>query len=715
MKLLKNLRWLAWTFCILIACVFAIKDFKQLDFYWMLRTGDYIIHNKIIPTTDILSYTFQGVEWLNIKWLFEVLIYFISYIGGPEFIPILQLLVNVLIVILIFKSSVLLNKLVGKKDKIMPTAGLIIATFLYLFGTEFRMTGRPEIISHLVTLVFLFLYLSYKNKPSRIIYLLIPLQIIWANSHDAFVNGCVISIVFLFSSAIEYFLFSKKPSTDYKFPKHLVIASSLSLLSVGINPKGYLLYAYPFKIFTSLNENNFTTEFLSCLNKHYWMGKESYLLVVAFILCCAGFLVYFKESDWKKRFLSAFKTVGLAYFLLIFLFFYLALSAERNVAFFMIISAPLVSVYLDNRISKFKLSVMQKQLGYIAICICSLIFYISVCNNSYYKASDIPYQYGLSINKNDNPAGTVQFIKENSISGTCFSDYLTSSVMLWHLRPDFKSYIDLRDLEVFTVPFFNDYQRMITDPVAFIQKDKVYKFDYAVIYPNDFATLHRYLYNSNDWVLAYLEPACALYLKKNKRNENIIKQLQLEKGADVFHTPVNYKPSAMAAFVSKVFWLPYKSSDNANINYTVFTENFYGMVSGNQHSESNNAINYKDIAQKYMDKEEWKEAIPYLEETIKTKEDVDTYLLLAQCAGAIHAQTSKDEFYMEQWFGYMDKAYVLDNNNPRVRLMLGLAYCMDKKDCKSANKYLDNLQAFNGITEDEIKLLKQCKEQCHSK
>ncbi|MBA3971954.1 MAG: hypothetical protein H0X46_07380, partial [Bacteroidetes bacterium] len=697
---------------LLIACVFALKDLKQLDFFWMLRTGDWIIQNKSVPQTDILSYTFQGVEWLNIKWLFEVIIYYVNCIGGPELIPVLQLVINIVITIFIFKTVLLLKKIVGEKILIIPTVGIIVATYIYLFGTEYRMTGRPEMISHLMTLLYLFIYLSHRHNQSKIVFLLIPLQIIWTNCHDAFVNGCVMMIVFLISSLVEYVLYRKKILTSYKFSKQLFISCIIALLAVSINPKGLSLYTYPFKLFSSLNQNNFTQEFLSAFNSAYWTGKESYLLMISLILTLAAFLFYFKKSSIKIRFFAALQTFGLSYFILLLLFFYLALSAERNVVFFMVISAPLIALYLDNLIERLHLTNANKRIGYVVICLFTIILYCNVCNNSYYKAFNIPYQYGLSINKNDNPKGTVQYIKENNISGTCFSDYLTSSIFLWELRPNFKSYIDLRDLEVFTVPFFDEYNQMMRDPELFRKKDQQYGFDYALIYPNDFEILHKYLYNSEDWVLAYLEPACALYLKKNKTNAELIEGQKLKKGDLVFHPPLKYQSSKSATFISTLFW-PFYRNKNINNNYDPFVKYFYQMVA--IPSEESAPVNNKTIALKHIDKEEWKDAVFYLEESIKAKEEVDSYLLLAQCVGALHIQVENDKTYIVKWFEYMHKAYKLEPRNPRVRLMLGLAYCMDKKDFASAKIYLDGLENFDGMSQDEIFLLQKCKERCNVK
>ncbi|HEY0031413.1 MAG TPA: hypothetical protein VGC65_11685 [Bacteroidia bacterium] len=714
MKHPNVLPWASWVFCILIACVFAIKNLTQLDFFWMLRTGDWIMQNQAVPQTDILSYTFNGAEWTNVKWLYEVIIYFIADLGQPELIPVLQIIINLLVVFLIFKSATTLKKIAGEKNKIIPTAGIILATILFLLGTEYRMMGRPEIISHLMTLIFLFIYLSYKRSPSLLIYCLIPLQILWANCHDAFVNGCVITVVFLLVAFRNYIIQRKQKTIGYQFPKHLFIAGIVSLLSVGINPKGTQLYFYPFQLFSSLNNNTFSQEFLSALHKQYWMGKESYLLLIAFVICLSGFLFYYKGVDWKQRVATTFNTFGLDYFLLLLLFFYLALSAERNVVFFMIISAPFIAINIDRVLSKFSFSTAQKRKGYLLFCTGCLLFYISICNNSYYKALGIPYKYGLNIERNETPAATVQFIKEQGISGTCFSDYLTSSSLLWYLKPTFKSYIDLRDLEVFTPAFFDEYQQMIRDPGLFIRKDSMYHFDYAALYPGEAPTLQRYLYNSGDWVLVYLEPSCALYLKRNAKNSAILAKLDPTLNNSLFHSPLKYKTSASAKMISRLFWPFYKPEQikNEDRQYATFTKDFYQMLGNDPAAKRILAEDHISMGRFEMQHQKWDAAMNHFENALTLKKEARTYLLLAECAGAMHAEQEKEEVFMEKWFDYTQKAYALEPTNSRIRLMLGLAFCMDKRDKVAGKKYLGGLEVFEGITQQEIALLKRCKEFC---
>ena len=90
----------------LLAIVFSIRNIIQPDVWWLLRTGEWIVKNGKIPVKDIFSFTFYGKPWINVKWFFEVLIYFFSKIGGAEFVMVLQTIVNVIIISILFKISI---------------------------------------------------------------------------------------------------------------------------------------------------------------------------------------------------------------------------------------------------------------------------------------------------------------------------------------------------------------------------------------------------------------------------------------------------------------------------------------------------------------------------------------------------------------------------------------------------------------------------------
>src|SRR5262245_46053947 len=45
------------------------------DYFWHLKTGEYIVAHMSVPSGDPFSYTFQGRPWAPSEWLFEVCLY----------------------------------------------------------------------------------------------------------------------------------------------------------------------------------------------------------------------------------------------------------------------------------------------------------------------------------------------------------------------------------------------------------------------------------------------------------------------------------------------------------------------------------------------------------------------------------------------------------------------------------------------------------------
>ena len=180
---MKNLDRILFGLFFIVVFVFGIKLIHEPDLWWMLRTGEWITQNGV-PSSDPFSFTFFGTEWVNIKWLFEVLVYSISSVFGVAWITFLQATFNVLIFWFLWKIAKLVK---------VNFAVFAIVSLASLFALEFRMLNRPEMSSHLLSVIFIFLWLRSRQTKDKIIWAIIPLQALWANLHEAYAIGVVIS------------------------------------------------------------------------------------------------------------------------------------------------------------------------------------------------------------------------------------------------------------------------------------------------------------------------------------------------------------------------------------------------------------------------------------------------------------------------------------------------------------------------------------------
>src|SRR5580765_8132696 len=61
--------------CMLLIFAGAAQPITDTDFWWHLRTGQYIVETRSIPHTDIFSTLRFGSEWVTHEWLSEVFLY----------------------------------------------------------------------------------------------------------------------------------------------------------------------------------------------------------------------------------------------------------------------------------------------------------------------------------------------------------------------------------------------------------------------------------------------------------------------------------------------------------------------------------------------------------------------------------------------------------------------------------------------------------------
>ena len=549
MKLLHKITLL---FLVLLGIVSCIKSIYEPDIWWQIATGNWILENGQVPTTDIFSYTYAGDPWINVKWGSEVIMALIAENAGVEFLPLLQAVVTLLMGFFLYKTSQLFASKSFSKETFVTAFGVMGVLFLFLIN--YRLNGRPEMFSHLFTAILLYLLAKFYQSNSSFIFWMIPLQIVWTNMHEAYGVGMVVSVLFTLSLWIEHLLFSKKNvSGDAKSPIQLTLATLLSILAVGINPQGMKMILHPFNLLGQLNENKYTEELISFTTEGYWrfqsIGMVILLLLFVVILIKKGKGTIFQKPS---------SLFGLAPTLVVFAFFYLSLTSFRNIPFFLIGLFPLMTWIICSRLSSVnKLNLWTK--GLLGI---QVIFYLSLVSGVYYSHFLPQEKYGLQVRAEMNPTGVSKFIKEQNIQGKGFVDYLSSSYLIYH-NPGFKSYIDLRDLDVFPTNFFDNVFFLYQNPTMPIQgggtpwsfADSVDNFSYVVTLNNpQFRQFNQFLFHENqEFELIYADNLNSLFVRKTEDHQQLIESFGFKPDKAIFRQTTIPETSPLATRLSQLF------------------------------------------------------------------------------------------------------------------------------------------------------------------
>ncbi|MEE8111818.1 MAG: hypothetical protein V3T54_03705, partial [Acidobacteriota bacterium] len=148
---------------------------ESYDFWWHLKTGEWITQEGTLPTVDPYSFTAPDRPWIDHSWLFQVMIHQLFRAGG---LPALAGLRIILLLVTVGCIGIYL-----KRESVPDgIAGLLL--IVCLWGACFRLTIRPDLVSVCFTAVFLFLLLGYRRSRKPILlWVIAGLIPLWANLH----------------------------------------------------------------------------------------------------------------------------------------------------------------------------------------------------------------------------------------------------------------------------------------------------------------------------------------------------------------------------------------------------------------------------------------------------------------------------------------------------------------------------------------------------
>jgi hypothetical protein len=469
----------------------AAQPITDRDFWWHLKTGQYIVDTRTIPHTDIFSSVRFGSEWITHEWLSEVFIYGIfRALGFPGLIIFFALIVT---------AAFGISYLTCRARSVPP----VIAAFAILLGAFATMLiwgVRPQMFSLLLASIFLYVLDRYA-RGGRVgtLWWLVPLTVLWANLHAGFALGPTLIVVTVLGLSLEALLSRGQGAVDWRRIRLLVLVLIICVLAVSLNPNGLRLYSYPFETLNSSSMMQYIQEWRSP-NFH----DPRFLGLALLLLAC---LFVFALSNRRPR---------LHELLLLLVTAWGALHSGRNIPFFALVAIPLVAEHLWNWIGSHpagKLTLDEENIkkdpfiklainGSLMLVVTVLIV-LGVYTASREQAKTEVEQF---------PAAATDFVKAQSLPQPIFNDYDWGGYIIWRLYPEYKVYIDGRaDVygDQIMVSFFNAYDGK-AGWSELLDRDGIQT---VMIKPNvPLASLLRV--DSSNWTKMYEDKQAVIFIRK---------------------------------------------------------------------------------------------------------------------------------------------------------------------------------------------------------
>jgi len=397
-----------------------ISPVEDLDVWWLLRTGQYMVETRSFPTTDPFSATAQGAEWLNHAWGFELLLYGVYRLAGTTGLIITPALFAV-------GTFALLYRLLRWEGLGRGWALALIA--LGAMATRGFWSPRPQLVTYLfLTLFWGLLREDRPGRPARLAWLPL-LTFVWVNLHGGFIIGPALIGLTLAAELFERAFRTQETVPDGRRLGRLTVTLAGCGLAALVNPFHYHALLFPFQVMGDRLARAFITEWASPPFQHpQVMLLEGLLLLTLVLLLWTP-----RPARWRD--LAA-----------LVVFVHLTLLAIRNVPLLVIVLLPLLGRVLADTAPRWTPALIAARdwvRRRLAIAVAAAVAVPVVAWWSLPLGALGEFVPGLGVAPTF-PSGAVEFLKRERPPGPLFNDYGWGGYLIWHLYPDYRVSIDGR-------------------------------------------------------------------------------------------------------------------------------------------------------------------------------------------------------------------------------------------------------------------------------
>ncbi|MFN8179204.1 MAG: tetratricopeptide repeat protein [bacterium] len=479
---------------VLLACV-SFRCIWEADWGWQIATGDWVAAHGP-PKVDPFSFAGPPREWIELRWLYALLLHGVVHVSGPAGAIVLKTLALAATFALAAAST-------GAGASAAVIAPLLV---LAILASSLRFFVRPEIVTYLFLASFLWAIERHRRGDRRFLRALPLLQLVWVNSHTLFVLGPVTLGLHVVAEA-WHAVRASRPAERARAAERLraaALATGLGVLACLANPWGLRGALFPFRLLAEIRGSLFKTvigEFASpfALSTHYGAVTAYEALLALCVLSAAANL----------RRLDPFRTLQCAATA------YLSTLAMRNVPLFAISAIPFVAgnvaelrlpaPLVRSRVAR----ALRAALPCAVIAACLATSRGFVTNRAYVAQADTN-RFGFGIAPNRYPMRGATFLKEHGLGPSVFATMLESS---WLLSQGFRVFIDPR-LEVYGEAHFARYLNALAGDDVWRSVAAEYDLRAALVDLDQTSFLERTL-RSGEWKLVFWDECTAMIARRD--------------------------------------------------------------------------------------------------------------------------------------------------------------------------------------------------------
>lgn len=398
-----------------------LRPFGDHDFFWHLKTGEWIWQNRTLPSEDPFAYTtpphLTGMPRfiLTQYWISQLVYYLFHRAGGFPALVALRFIIAALLLWVLFRQR--------KGDRlIFMSLTALAAVVLGLYPLE-----RPQVFSFICFSALFGLLSALRGagaagEGGTVPWFAVPLLMaVWANLHGGFLMGQALILAFLALEGLKFLHPALHPPSREGY-RRLVVAGVLGLAASLCNPNTW--HGLAFLAAPAPPGMVFNLEFQSTA---YWVRRlHEYRLIVYWLLLLAavlGFVARRRKTDITT--VATLAALGLLSFVQI-----------RYVPFFLVVAVPCTagSLSVGGARKWFVAGFAGLALGI------GLFFFFREWPRTVGARSGNWVSASM-------PSEQADFILANDLKGNMYNHWVWGGYLIWRLAPGRKVFLDGRGLD----------------------------------------------------------------------------------------------------------------------------------------------------------------------------------------------------------------------------------------------------------------------------
>jgi hypothetical protein len=477
----------------LVLILFRKSTVADPDLWGYMTFGRLFWNSSSFPYKDIFTYLPTHDKWIYHEWLMGVALYPIYTCMGGSALVVLRDLMAIGTLCFLYLSA--RTRQSSRASALFWI--LLVSGFLQMgYGTILR----AQTVTYLLTALTIYLLERSRRKMEwSLLFILIPIQILWCNIHGGFLA---------FFGIVAMYALGEALSGRVWWPYLLLLL--VSALSTIVNPYGIDYWVYLFQAVTMARGS--ITEWVSVLNAYtYGISLSTIFYYMLVVVLSLRILIWARMRDITP-------------ILLLSVTLLLGMRHVRHMVFFLMLAAVYLPELFERYIEDFKtthwarialqirtrvptLLTAAKRVS-APLCVLLLVLFSCILLASSSLSLTIPSAGQGYITYY--PKGSLEYIRRNRLSGNLLTEFGWGEYLIWNLSPEIKVALDGRYETVYQDRVANDYfDYMNGKENGFLD---AYPHDFVLLNPDSppVTSLHK----NPDWVRVYEDRTSILFAKR---------------------------------------------------------------------------------------------------------------------------------------------------------------------------------------------------------